>query len=759
MRHASPHQKTLSVLLVIGFFLSSLLCADAQAAEDAAGQDGQPEAQARQARGEARATSPTSAPPASRLRSLIRPDHPRLFLNADMWPAMRARALEEGKATYEKMKETADGLPPLEEITVKDWAPELAPSAFVYLMTGDEVLLAKIRRMLRASVDVYNAKEPTHANYGCAPRGHRMSWLAAMDWVWNGLDPDERLALASDMIENVHRHLDKFPGTNGWGGSFYTPDKLYWYAGVALLDDDLDQESYDLALELLEEGYNDHQKMFASRGQCRQDDGALSPRLEYTLPAWPDADWKFLHSWRAAVGPGIPREWHHSAFMPNHAFWNLLPGPQHFGLGSAWHTRASVPFEVLLRPFSGYLAQHIFFFEDLYPDLTNLSRYLWQRMDFERYKGKYGYVPIWSEIWSPVDEHGAPLPENLPLARHFAGNGTVLMRSGSGPADTYALFNPGGGVDCSPQFDATHFAIYKQGFLALDAGTRNDLPHQTEYFSQSVAHNCVLIRMPGETFEGMFGREAQSNSGGQYRKPEFAEMLAFESAPLFAYAASDATGTYRPEKCVQMIRQFLYVAPDHFVIFDRVVSTKAEYPKKWLLHTSNEPTVTDRTFRADQDEGRVFCRVHYPSDAQLVKIGGPGREFWADGKNWPLSDNWWDRFPRHLPAEQRENQIVPETMGRWRVEVHPGAAREQDYFLHLIQAADQSVEEMVDSEMREVEDRIELTFTVGERTYTIALNKTGEVGGHIHIEEDGEMLVDRPLTQEIMPQAGLALSE
>ena len=71
----------------------------------------------------------------------------------------------------------------------------------------------------------------------------------------------------------------------------------------------------------------------------------------------------------------------------------------------------------------------------------------------------------------------------------------------------------------------------------------------------------------------------------------------------------------------------------------------------------------------------------------------------------------------------------------------------------------QSLLGLVDSSVRENENEIELTFAAGARTYTIALNKTGEVGGHIHIEEDGEMLVDRPLTQEIMPQAGLALSE
>ena len=38
---------------------------------------------------------------------------------------------------------------------------------------------------------------------------------------------------------------------------------------------------------------------------------------------------------------------------------------------------------------------------------------------------------------------------------------------------------------------------------------------------------------------------------------------------------------------------------------------------------------------------------------------------------------------------------------------------------------------------------------MGARTYTISLNKTGDVGGHIRIEEGGKVAVDRSLTREV----------
>jgi hypothetical protein len=96
-------------------------------------------------------------------------------------------------------------------------------------------------------------------------------------------------------------------------------------------------------------------------------------------------------------------------------------------------------------------------------------------------------------------------------------------------------------------------------------------------------------------------------------------------------------------------------------------------------------------------------------------------------------------------------------MGRWRVEVKPGTARTEDVFLHLIQVSDLTTDKMVASQVRERGGQIELTFRDAARTYTIAFNKAGEVGGHIKIIDGDRLVVDRELTREIMPQSGLAL--
>jgi len=190
-------------------------------------------------------------------------------------------------------------------------------------------------------------------------------------------------------------------------------------------------------------------------------------------------------------------------------------------------------------------------------------------------------------------------------------------------------------------------------------------------------------------------------------------------------------------------------------VFDRVTSKRSDFPKTWLLHTANEPAVAGNEFRSDQDQGRIFCCTLYPLDAVLEKIGGPGKEFWAGGRNWPIPAD--SPYLGTIGTDRADN--VPENIGRWRVEVEPRKARERDYFLHLIQASDQTVDKMVESEVSETDDRIELAFNVGARAFAISLHKTGDVGGHIRIAEHGEVLVDRAITQEVMPQEGLALVE
>jgi len=703
----------------------------------------------------------------------MRKSHPRMFFNSDTWPAVAARAQGAEKERLAAWKQTLqDRLSePLERA---DLGPLAMRAAFVYRMTGDQALLDKIETLLRLSLEQYEyAAEQTKdaetfhstASYGVSYEPYtRINWVLALDWVWDDLPPEVRQELASRMVDFVYAVMRRWGSTTS-GGGFYKAANLFWYAGLGLWNDELDDLHYRRALAVLEHGWRDYQQLMEYRRRGRGDFGQYGIRLAYTLHHYPYAEWHFLHTWQSAVDEQILGPWQHSALFANGLLWNRLPGFHAFGFDIGWHwTNQLSPWQIY-----AHVSEHMHFYGESHPQLAAMSHYMREELEALGTDRGHWHLEICPFVLTNLDKVPRPaLPESLPTARYAPTLGIVYMYSGFGDEDTYAAFRLVGGK----QYDSTHFVIYKQGFLALDAGARMAGEHSDAYWGQTVAHNCVLIRMPGETFPAVWGTTpAPGNAGGQRRRGRGglehiaprdydprtgpARVVAFETNADYTYAGGDATGTYHEDKCAEMVRQFVYLPPDHFVVFDRVTSTKAEYPKRWILHTANEPQVADAVWHADQGEGRLFCQTLYPRDAVPEKVGGPGKEFWVDGKNYAIADDWkyWSNVPGHKPGE------VPDTMGRWRMEVKPGEARTQDWFLHVLQASSQDVESMVQSELLERDDQLGVTFTRGGRTYTVTFNRSGEVGGHIRIEEGGTVLIDRPLTQEIMQQHGLALTE
>ncbi|MBI3944523.1 MAG: hypothetical protein HY321_01255 [Armatimonadetes bacterium] len=697
----------------------------------------------------------------------IRAGHPRLFITEETWPAVKRRALTAERERFDQMKARVealllDGIGP-----DRNWAKEAMDAAFVYRVTRDPAVLEKVRRMLRVTMDVL----PERREHGSYRVYEPLAWLAALDWVWNDLPAAERQALADAMLGHAWTLVaeDRTYETGRMVPTLMMWPSYYWhctygYAGLALLDPAGDEVAQARVVSLLGIGLKHHQERFAWLVRRAGDDGAWQRNLDYDFGEKPTQKFAFLHAWKGATGEELPDEWADVGISPGFALRaavDFAPGSFKYfnfaGQNNGCWGRGEWQSDLLYD----YLGQYIHFFGKSHPKEAAIAGYLRQRMVAAGAGPADGQYPIFQFFLTGLESAPEPvLPAGLPIARHFENAGLVLMSSGFGPEDTYALFCAGGGLDLtSSDWDATHFSIYKKGHLALDTGTRFAIDHSPNYRHMTVAHNAVLIHMPGERFPTSSLGPVTSNAGGQNRYPVDARTLAFETHPAFAYVVTDATPVYNEAKCAQMVRQLLFLPPDHFVVFDRVTAKKAEYPKTWLLHTSNEPMIAGKEFRADQDRGRIFCRTLYPLDAVLEKIGGPGKEFWADGRNWailhplhePGAGNWWKRHGRG-------HTEPPEAMGRWRVEVKPGAPRTEDCFLHLLQASDQTVAKMIESRVQDKGDHIELTFVANARAYTIALNKTGEVGGHIRIAEGERVRVDRPLTREVMPQSGLALA-
>ena len=345
----------------------------------------------------------------------------------------------------------------------------------------------------------------------------------------------------------------------------------------------------------------------------------------------------------------------------------------------------------------------------------------------------------------------------LPKGYFFENLGQVYMHSGRDTTSTRAMFTCGAKFRSHKENDENHFVIYKGGFLALDSGTRTFdftskgremyYDHDSNYKGQAVAHNVVLIRMEGEKFRGwridpkkVGNHEGMIHSTGGI-------VRAFETNPDFTYIAGDSTACYNPDKAKQVVRQFLMVYPDVFVIYDTVKSVKADQKKTWLLHTQEEPVIKGDTFEVVQKEGRLICRTLLPADASLEKIGGPGKEFWSDGKNHHPGD-----FLKKSIADAKKAGYDAPLWGHWRMEIRDPKAVADETFLHVIQVGlKKDFRQMIGTKLIREGNMDGVSFRYNDVDYTITFDRTKIPAGHIKAVKNGKVLHDRDFTCKVQP--------
>ncbi|NLS96266.1 MAG: hypothetical protein GXX96_29350 [Planctomycetaceae bacterium] len=662
----------------------------------------------------------------------IRTDHPRLFFNTDTWPAVRERALGEEREWYDSTKSRVDRLAKeLEKVDrpePRELGPEAAWSAFVFLMTDDTRYLDLAKKCLDTSLRFYDEcfEQKKTVNWYSTSRVHAtMAW----DWMYNHLSEEERRDTMSRLVKAVDRVLKARPSIyrenmSGYSTGFYGVRNSQWFIGCTAFGTGIETERVN---QWLVWGHDENLKMLEHRKiACGEAGGGASPTLGYIFGAYPWAEQNYFYTWLSSTGENIAPDWPHSAWLSRYVIWNWIdakPAPMEFGYGDTPHTSNLLPI--------GQLYTHMANIRHLYgqtlPEAASLARYVQDRLPGQGYSRSWFIYPFL--LTNLEKSPPAASPDDMPSAFYFEPMGQVFMRSGSGLDDTYCLFTCGGILSQHRHYDALNFVIYHGGHLALDSGTRylefDNGQHLANYFAQTVAHNCIVIHQPGEPPARYWGGTVEGNHGGQHRQLG-SVLKAMEVHDDYVYVAGDATACYqhgpvkregRPdlaEKCNLATRQLVFVKPSCFVIFDRVAATDPSYRKEWLLHTAHEPAIEGKTFRADHRDGRLFCRTVFPTDAVLQKVGGPGKEFWAAGKNWDILD-------RGLKPENKA------MMGQWRVEVAPGAARKDDCFLHVIQVGDRQLAQM--DQVQPIEDGTSLgvRITCAGQPVTITFATTGDL--------------------------------
>ncbi len=363
------------------------------------------------------------------------------------------------------------------------------------------------------------------------------------------------------------------------------------------------------------------------------------------------------------------------------------------------------------------------YFDRIVPDLIPLA------LEY-RHAAAYSLSPPRETVptgwpWGPLSDASMVDPlarERLPLARRFDGIGMVVARSDWSPDATYVTFKAGDNFWSHSHLDQGAFTLYKGGGLALDSGLygpKYGSDHHMNYTYQSIAHNLVTVTDPADTAvsEGKTVREI-ANDGGQRRigsgwglasapidVTDWEDQRAlYHTGSLVGYradadsvvAVADVTPAYtnsqsgagefshRTRRVEKLWRTFIYDrAADVVIVRDLVRSTHAEFQKRWLLHTTDRPSIGGNRFHVDlppnlargQAGGQLDGYVLLPEQARLNAIGGPGFEFWVDGKNYDENG---------MLAAVIASRRQPVEPGNWRIEISPPAPRTDDEFLVVL---------------------------------------------------------------------------
>jgi hypothetical protein len=263
-------------------------------------------------------------------------------------------------------------------------------------------------------------------------------------------------------------------------------------------------------------------------------------------------------------------------------------------------------------------------------------------------------------------------------------------------------------------------------------------------------------------------------------------VTAYVTHPLYDYACGEARLSYPPEWGIEEItRQFVYLKPDVFVVYDRLVLDDAAKAPCWMLHSLREPKASGAEkaltpeeigpqflfdgekkphpspgghFRMDGDSfavesgspgkpggGWLAVQTLFPppGECERRKIGGKGHDFEVGGVQYGLTDEGY--------AQADGGYAVDSTIGLlgWRVELRPKTPAKSVEFLHVMRVAAGAQLAPVAAKLSSSPEAHTVTVGQGARSFAVTLRRTGARGGSLKVAEGGKVLLDANLPEKI----------
>jgi hypothetical protein len=526
----------------------------------------------------------------------------------------------------------------------------------------------------------------------------------AFDWLYDELTAERRLDIAERILDFAKIANTRWRHTT-YSNQYYKHYNMVLFSGLALLDEGIDDARAErLVIEgteaVLFEG-------IPSKNQVGAGEGGWHESMGYHQ----FHNWLFTQSLDMVVeatGVDLWEDFYGNDGNPEWYWYNMRPHDGQFveianiNLGNARLNRENLGDLVIQQARK----------QD--PVATALIQKY-----FEEPQSKYS-TGIWPGFWYPMiiwydpDVEPAVLNE-LPLSRFFSGVGWSSMRSSWEEDATFAVFNSGNQYNGHAQADANSFVIHKMGPLATDVGQRSA--------KNSRFHNMVNI---GD------GQWITNNDTQQFYIPdiegstlEAGKIISYTDNDYYTYSTGDATAAYQhtSTKVIEDTRHFLYLKPDTFVVFDRIITENADTPKEWLLHGAVPAQ-------------KVSSNEYVLHDANEDPVGQLHTEL---------------LLPANPVIEQKDITGGDRGNTSYYVQVSSGMEQTTEFFLNVLTADKYGQEYPQASDMVETDESVTLTLSREGLAYEVTFMKNTQLGGQIRITtDDGQLLFEDDLPLDII---------
>jgi len=659
----------------------------------------------------------------------VRPDHPRMLFSADDLPGIRERCRTSMKESYDALKQYADS----RIDTVLSQRPHGAKLAlvhgFMYQITGEEKYARSGIAVLKdfAAYHLQKVRNGLGAANWEAVALRRNNYIA-YDWLYNAMSPTDRRQIGRTLLEIADLHQEKDTWNHAYAGGYNRYENDF-YCGLALHKsgvDDAKAEAY------IKSGFDFLlNQTIAGRNQVATDDGGIQSGMGYAMYNYIPVEAHFLSIWKSATGEDLFQKDNSLHYFPVWALYTITPSFDAPPICDIGVTSGELTWEKLknnTRVSPNSLRLYLSLIANRYRDARAAA--------LMPEPGNYWTMSLPQFIlWHDPSMKAVAVGPELPRGRHFEGMGWVAMRSGWDPDATYSIFNCGDLYYGHKHRDTNHFVIYKQGYLAADARQR---------IYDTRGHNTLLVYTDDGSSEQ---RLPTGDKMVRHKDPvdpscDMGDIVAFESNPHYVYTCGDGTKSYNwvpggdyvkqgkkyQPQLESFTRQYVYLLPNTFVVYDRTVGIKPHYRKVWQLHTWEEPKVEGGTIVAGQDRGRLTCVTVLPEDPVIRKQY------------------------QHLVGSENTKAAL------WQVTVERPTPRKEEQFLHVIHVGDAEGYKAPEVTRVDGDGTVGVKVQADGFVYRVAFNATGPVGGHITVKKGARTLIDKDLTTDVQPQTGYAES-